>query len=241
MMRIVLPKTLTHHHSRFKGLLDLLQVTSPPRVTPLPAKMAPRSTPLALRSTLPPRLSFPLANTDYFTGELFDLIVIFLQKYGIEWHSIECVGRGVQSDAALPTICVFASWPEPDEILKLWNEHGGRAIEMMVPAEIVEIEFAKVFTDGTESVCFGGLDRESWASRAASVKTGRSEACTCQVRSIESTSLLDPKDGFEEARKKGAEEETQKEGVGEETQEGVEEETQKEGAEEAQEETEEAK
>lgn len=63
-------------------------------------------------TTSPPRRSFPLPNSpeSYFTGDLFDRLVLFLHKHCVTFTSIECVARGIDKAAALrdgPTLCVY--------------------------------------------------------------------------------------------------------------------------------------
>lgn len=60
----------------------------------------------------PPRRSFPLPTSpeSYFTGDLFDRLVLFLHKHCVTFTSIECVARGIDKAAALrdgPTLCVY--------------------------------------------------------------------------------------------------------------------------------------
>ncbi|KAF8424579.1 hypothetical protein EV426DRAFT_573802 [Tirmania nivea] len=110
-----------------------------------------RTTPLSIRCTPPSRLSFNLPSKAFFTGSLFDSIVIFLQKYSIEWHDIQCVARGIHPDTAVPTICIFiTSPPDMNNVAKLWEEYnksgssGMGSLAAMVPDEIAEVEFARV-------------------------------------------------------------------------------------------------
>lgn len=63
-------------------------------------------------TTSPPRRSFPLPTSpeSYFTGDLFDRLVLFLHKHCVTFTSIECVARGIDKAAALrdgPTLCVY--------------------------------------------------------------------------------------------------------------------------------------
>ncbi|KAF8473898.1 hypothetical protein BDZ91DRAFT_712788 [Kalaharituber pfeilii] len=129
-----------------------------------------RSRPLSIRSTPPTRQSFPLPSTRFFTGALFDSIVIFLQKNAIEWQDIQCVARGIHPEVAIPTICIYITSPlDMDEVVRLWNEHGREChdtetssssisasrkpnthqvlanLEQMIPDEIAEVEFVAVF------------------------------------------------------------------------------------------------
>ncbi|KAL0639706.1 hypothetical protein Q9L58_001273 [Maublancomyces gigas] len=68
--------------------------------------------PYKILTTPPPRRSFPLPTSpeSYFTGDLFDRLVLFLHKHCVTFTSIECVARGVDKAAALrdgPTLCVY--------------------------------------------------------------------------------------------------------------------------------------
>ncbi|KAI5786442.1 hypothetical protein DFH27DRAFT_603688 [Peziza echinospora] len=139
----------------------------------MPPPLPPRKTPLRIRTTPAPRQSFPLLSTTFFTGSLFDTLVIFLQKHSIEWHSIQCVLRGDHPSTAVPTICISITSPDDMSVVEeLWREEkgllgfsncgggggeaggggrggGGRrnSLDDLVPEEVKEVEFARVFAD----------------------------------------------------------------------------------------------
>ncbi|RPB27152.1 hypothetical protein L211DRAFT_610481 [Terfezia boudieri ATCC MYA-4762] len=124
---------------------------------PLPANVnypPARTKPLSIRCTPPVRHSFDLPSKAFFTGSLFDSIAIFLQKYSIQWHNIQCVARGVHPDTAIPTICILITSPsDMDHVAKLWQEYnqlsssGMESLAAIVPDEIMEVEFASVIAD----------------------------------------------------------------------------------------------
>lgn len=98
--------------------------------------MSPTSPTYKILTTPPPRRSFPLLpSPTFFTGDLFDRLVLFLHKYHIAFTSIECVARGVDKASALAdgvTLCVYVVQgeydDEGDEGVVLVKKEGGKGV-----------------------------------------------------------------------------------------------------------------
>ncbi|KAL7275083.1 hypothetical protein RUND412_001985 [Rhizina undulata] len=152
----------------------------------MPSTSAPRSsTPVEIIATQAPRRSFPLRSPSngYFTGRLYDELVLFLHKHHIGFRTIECVYRGTERSQARqqkPTICI-STYSDPEEAKKLFEADrncrklgvGGLIGE--IPEEIGSVEFVRYYVDSSgdqglekldgaeEGEAYGKGERNRWA------------------------------------------------------------------------------